>query len=61
MDAGMRRLDAYCDVCQDVRSCAMRASDPGSCTCVVCGHVMLLMKPLGSHYHLPEQQVIETH
>ena len=61
MDAGLRRLDAYCDVCQDVRSCTMQASDPGSCACVVCGHVIILMKPLGSKYTLPDQHVIEVH
>ena len=48
MDVGARRLDAYCDACQDVRVCEVQASDPGSCRCLTCGHVILLMKPFGS-------------
>ena len=55
MDVGARRLDAWCDMCQDVRSCRMQ--DPGSCACTVCGQVILLMKPLGSPDSLPEPAV----
>lgn len=52
MDVGARFLDAYCDRCADVRSCRLR--DPGSCSCPVCGQVILLMKPLYSPDSLPE-------
>lgn len=39
-----RALDAYCDVCQDVR--VHDLMDPGSCKCRECGHIALLMTPL---------------
>ena len=39
-----RTLDAWCDVCGDVRKCDVQ--DPGSCKCQVCGTVQVLMVPL---------------
>jgi len=53
----VRHLDAFCDVCQEVRSCALRPEDPGSCACVVCGHVILTMKPIGSPDSLPGKPI----
>ncbi|HLF16433.1 MAG TPA: hypothetical protein VI796_03260 [Candidatus Thermoplasmatota archaeon] len=42
----LRIMDAYCEVCEEVRPHTVRREDPGSCTCNVCAHVQLLMVPL---------------
>ena len=39
-----RKLDSYCDVCNEVRP--HEVQDPGSCKCVVCGKVQLTFAPL---------------
>jgi hypothetical protein len=42
----MRKLDYFCETCQDVRPHEVDAIDPGSCHCVGCGRTQVLMKPL---------------
>ncbi|MEK6975789.1 MAG: hypothetical protein AABY18_05555 [Candidatus Thermoplasmatota archaeon] len=39
-----RKLDSYCDVCNEVRP--HEVQDPGSCKCVVCGKVQLIIASL---------------
>jgi len=41
-----RILDAYCDVCEEMRPHVLSDDDPGSCTCSACGHVQQMYEPL---------------
>lgn len=37
-------LDAWCPACNEVRT--FKLQDPGSCVCMVCGHVEQMTRPL---------------
>ncbi len=41
-----RRVDLYCETCQEVARAVVSEADPGSCECTVCGTVQLLMVPV---------------
>lgn len=43
---GDRTINAYCEVCGEPTEHLATASDPGTCTCTVCGTQQPLMVPI---------------
>ncbi len=44
----LRKVDAYCERCQEVASFKVNDDDPGMCICLTCGAEQQMMVPLDS-------------